>query len=120
MDLKDRLENILEKAGVGKTERAFLADILINNGVTVADWISVNDGLPNVNTSKSGYEDIKVLVCIKGYKKSTCRIYERACVRNKVVYRWKYMNDRICDEEITHWAYFPEPPKEETEDENHD
>ena len=75
------------------------------------EWISVEDGLPNVNTNKSGYESIGVIVCIEGYRKSKYRIYERSCVRGKTVYRWKYPYNRISDEKITHWMPLPEKPK---------
>ena len=90
-----------------------IADFLIANGVTVQEWISVNDRLPDVNTNKSGYESKGVIVLIEGRKKSAYRIYERACNRGKIVYRWKYPWDRISYEHITHWCELPQPPKGE-------
>lgn len=78
------------------------------------EWIDVKNGLPNVNTHQYEYEEIGVIVYIKGETRTNYRIYERACRRNKVVYRWKYPWGRVSDEEITHWAYLPEPPEEIT------
>jgi hypothetical protein len=49
-----------------------------------------------------------VIVYVEGETKPSYRIYERATVRDKIVYRWKYPWDRISDEKITHWRYLPE------------
>ena len=46
MDVREKLMELLADAGMGKTERNFLADQLIANGVTVQEWISVKDRLP--------------------------------------------------------------------------
>lgn len=46
MDVREELVEILADAGMGKTERNFLADQLIANGVTVQEWISVKDRTP--------------------------------------------------------------------------
>ena len=43
MDVREKLVELLEDAGMGKTERNFLADQLIANGVTVQEWISVKE-----------------------------------------------------------------------------
>ena len=46
MDVREKLVELLQDAGMGKTERNFLADQLLDNGVTVQEWISVKDRLP--------------------------------------------------------------------------
>ena len=46
MDVREKLVEILTNAGMGKYERQYIADILIAHGVTVQEWISVDDGLP--------------------------------------------------------------------------
>ena len=46
MDVREKLVELLSDAGMGKTERNFLADKLIANGVTVQEWVSVKDNLP--------------------------------------------------------------------------
>ena len=43
MDVREKLVEILADAGMGKTERNFLADQLIANGVTVQEWIPVSE-----------------------------------------------------------------------------
>ena len=70
-----------------------IADYLIRNGVTVQEWISVDDRLPD-------WRDGKVLVFTK-YGFSIC---ERT-VNN----RWRGQHANW----ITHWAYLPQPPKGE-------
>ena len=70
-----------------------IADHLISNGVTVQEWISVEDRLPD-------WRDGKVLVFTK-YGFSIC---ERT-VNN----RWRGQHANW----ITHWAYLPKPPKGE-------
>ena len=49
MDVREKLVELLADAGMGKTERNFLADQLIANGVTVQEWISVDERLPDDN-----------------------------------------------------------------------
>ena len=46
MDVREKLIEILANAGIGKTERNFLADYLIDNGVTVQEWINSEEMLP--------------------------------------------------------------------------
>lgn len=76
-------------------------------------WIPVTERLPNVDTTKSGYEYTTVIVACCGRKKSRPMVYERACVRGKIVYRWKWIRGRIYDgPPVTHWMPLPEPPKE--------
>ena len=68
-----------------------MADHLIANGVTVQEWISVKDRLPNI--------DEQCLLCIE----------------NRITkYRWVaigYFHTNY-DEYVTHWMPLPEPPKE--------
>ena len=46
MNVREKLVEILADAGMGKTERNFLADRLITNGVTVQEsghWVTLTD-----------------------------------------------------------------------------
>ena len=96
MDVREKLIEILKKPIfphelVDPTEA--VADYLLDSGVTVQKWISVDDRLPD-------WRDGKVLVFTK-YGFSIC---ERT-VNN----RWRGQHANW----ITHWAYLPQPPKGE-------
>ena len=75
------------------TEDEYIADTLLDNGVTVQEWIPVTERLPD-------WGDGKVLVFTK-YGFSIC---ERT-VNN----RWRGQHANW----ITHWTYLPQPPKGE-------
>ena len=96
MDVREKLIEILRKPIfshelVDPTEA--VADYLLDNGVTVQEWISVKDRLPD-------WMDGKVLVFTK-YGFSIC---ERT-VNN----RWRGQHANW----ITHWTYLPKPPEGE-------
>lgn len=102
MDVREKLVEILKQAPFeGKVLDEWwweekivrIVDHLIANGVTVQEWISVKDRLPD-------WRDGKVLVFTK-YGFSIC---ERT-VNN----RWQGQHANW----ITHWAYLPQPPKGE-------
>lgn len=81
----------------------------------MSEWISIKDRLPNVDKTKGDYE--RVVVIATTGKTVKPLIYERARVRGKTVRRWRWMWDRIYDDqEITHWMPLPKPPKEGDED----
>ena len=71
-------------------------------------WVNAVERLPAQNQE---YWNAFYIVCIGG-KRVTVRIYEVTKIRGKTVRRWKYPWDAISDENITHWAELPEPPKE--------
>ena len=60
MDVREKLVELLADAGMGKTERNFLADKLIASGVTVQEWISVKDRLPE--------NGVHVLLCCEMHR----------------------------------------------------
>ena len=96
MDVREKLIEILRKP-IFPHELAdpteAVADYLLDNGVTVQEWISVTERLPD-------WRDGKVLVFTK-YGFSIC---ERT-VNN----RWRGQHANW----ITHWVYLPQPPKGE-------
>ena len=98
MDVREKLIGLIAKAKYicandysDHTEDEYIADTLLDNGVTVQEWISVDERLPD-------WRDGKVLVFTK-YGFSIC---ERT-VNN----RWRGQHANW----ITHWAYLPQPPK---------
>ena len=77
----------------------------------VPEWISVEEQLPDTNKSASGYEQVTVIAT--DGKRVRPMIYERACVRGKTKYRWKWIWDKIYDgNPITYWTSLPELPEE--------
>ena len=97
MDVREKLIDLIIDAKRTDPETGsfteYIADCLINNGVTVQEWIPVTERLPD-------WMDGKVLVFTK-YGFSIC---ERT-VNN----RWRGQHANW----ITHWAYLPQPPKGE-------
>ena len=118
MDVREKLVEILKQApfeGKVLDELWFeekikrIADHLIANGVTVQEWIPVNDKLPPYNHDVLVYRPnmaMKFLVDnYEGYYgEDDDEWYEG----------WaKYGNDIHGKPIITHWAYLPQPPKGE-------
>ena len=94
MDVREKLVELIESARYwGSNTSEEIADHLINNGVTVKEWIPVTERLPD-------WREGKVLVFTK-YGFSIC---ERT-VNN----RWRGQHANW----ITHWTYLPKPPKGE-------
>ena len=93
MDVREKLVELLAPTSLNFEEAIYLADYLVKNGVTVQEWVSVTERLPD-------WREGKVLVFTK-YGFSIC---ERT-VNN----RWRGQQANW----ITHWAYLPQPPKGE-------
>ena len=99
MDVREKLVELLADAGMGKTERNFLADKLIANGVTVQEWISVKDRLPEesgmyIVTANDGHA--QRVSFVQWQKKN--RMWNLTGARSY----WR----------VTHWMPLPKPPKE--------
>lgn len=93
MDVMEKMVEILADAGMGKTERNFLADRLITNGVTVQEWVSVDDRLPNPFESVLVFRDGKISI---DYNEEN---------------GW-FAYD-LNGKRVTHWMPLPQPPKGE-------
>ena len=101
MDVREKLIEILRKPIfphelVDPTEA--VADYLLDNGVTVQEWISVKDGLP-----KNGKEGVLI-----GLRWGEVDI--GWCEDSR--WRSEFVNEYE-DGEVTHWMPLPEPPKGE-------
>ena len=99
MDVREKLVELLADAGMGKTERNFLADKLIANGVTVQEWISVKDRLPEAG---------EYVVCIA--KRNPFSMFMPMVARIKKN-GWVNPITEQYISEVTHWIPLPEPPK---------
>ena len=69
MDVRKKLVELIAKAKYicandysDHTEDEYIADTLLDNGVTVQEWISVNDRLPNPFESVLVFRDGKISI----------------------------------------------------------
>ena len=105
MDIREKLVELLDdmqRSGTGyfgsAIENKKIADYLITHGVTVQEWISVNDRLPEEKVN-----------CIVHYKHAYCDNDDYwaigICFYNgdKFQMDWSY--------KVTHWMPLPKPPK---------
>ena len=108
MDVREKLIGLIAKAKYicandysDHTEDEYIADTLLDNGVTVQEWVSVEDGLPE----NGGY-----VVCIakrnpfSRFMPMVARIEKNGWV-NPITEQ--YIS------EVTHWRPMPQPPKGE-------
>ena len=107
-EMRDRLADLLKKADkncerkcITDYEDAILdnADYLIENGVVVSQWISVNDRLP---------EDKQKVLAIDSESKMEVCFYEKKW--NGV---FQQCGGLVKIFNITHWMPLPESPKSE-------
>ena len=78
------------------------ADWLIANDITVKDWISVKDRLPEIGRSVIAYNALAKCAAEAMYKGEGMFLQ----------FRWPA---RLQEHEITHWMPLPPPPKGEAE-----
>ena len=125
MDVREKLIEILKQAPFeGKVLDEWwweekikrIADHLISNGVTVQEWISVDDKLPEVVSIQKGYrstvkKSIRVL-CVCVQKSGKTMVKEGYCEWYNDYQEpiWKIPGTI---NEVTHWQYLPQPPKGE-------
>ena len=92
------------------------ADYLIAHGVTVQEWISVKDRLPEIFSTCKRYrstikKSIRVL-CVCVQKSGKTMVKEGYCewYNDYPEPRWQIPGTI---DEVTHWQYLPQPPKGE-------
>ena len=101
MDVMEKLVELIESArywGSGTSEE--IADHLIDNGVTVQEWISVDDRLPEEKVN-----------CIVHYKHAYCNNDGYWAIGFCFYDGEKFQFDQAY--KVTHWMPLPEPPKGE-------
>ena len=117
MDVREKLVYLIKNAlraygkDLEKTVEPyeFIADFLIHSGVTVQEWISVDDELPPYNRDVLVYRPnmaMKIIVDTYDgyYGDDDDEWYEGWAL---------YGKDTHGNPAITHWAYLPQPPKGE-------
>ena len=104
MDVREKLIEILRKP-IYPHELAdpieAVADYLLDSGVTVQEWISVEDRLPEPFVS--------VLVHMPG--EEPCPTVREGFISNDGI--WQSAMFRREPGEVTHWKPMPQPPKGE-------
>ena len=108
MDVREKLVELLDIIiQPGQKTLGDIADHLITNGVTVQEWISVKDKLPD----QSG----EVLVIVSGNPQKNITLncaYELAeydPYDGWIMEMWPEWEDAV----VTHWMPLPQPPKGE-------
>ena len=105
MDVREKLVELLDTncGYVDEVEAEVLADYLIANGVTVQEWISVDDRLPE--------EGEYVLCVLKGFnyggKIQVCKFVPADKFKDKPYFE----HFRNGFPSVTHWMPIPQPPK---------
>ena len=107
MDVREKLVELLDdmqRSGTGyfgsAIENKKIADYLIRHGVTVREWISVDDMLPGEKVN-----------CIVHYKHAYCDNDDYWAIGICFYDGEKFQMD--LSYKVTHWQYLPQPPKGE-------
>lgn len=113
MDVREKLVELVKRAIIDLEHgdaSEWIADYLIAHGVTVQDWISVNDRLPEDDLPKDTKK--KMIRCLVYTNKGTIKpcVRQRWEVNGKLV-PWQWNKDLFA--KPTHWMYYPHPPKGE-------
>ena len=123
MDVREKLVELIESARYwGSNTSEEIAENLLDSGVTVQEWISVKDRLPefpwhylvctSINYWHGGCMDLNENHKYHqngtpvGYDGSTMSVLD--CYYD-VTGHW----NRVCDRHVTHWMPLPPPPKGE-------
>ena len=109
-------EHFKNKDACEKHKKEVIADNMIAHGVTVHEWISVKDSLPEIVSTCKRYrstikKSIRVL-CVCVQKSGKTIVKEGYCewYNDYPEPRWQIPGTI---DEVTHWQYLPQPPKGE-------
>ena len=111
MDVREKLIDLLTGHSIDTQQDVeYVADYLISNGVTIQEWISVKDRLPN---NKEHDWVLTQVVEDNGYMHIP-RVMEYRQLRNdwfEETYGWLSEHNGLFS--VTHWMPLPNPPKGE-------
>ena len=101
MDVREKLIDLLTGHSIDTQQDVeYVADHLISNGVTVQEWISVDDKLPEEKVN-----------CVVYYKHAYCDNDDYWAIGI-----WFYDGEKFLFDpayKVTHWMPLPNPPKGE-------
>ena len=95
MNVREKLVELLAPTSLNFEESTYLADYLVKNGVTVQEWISVKDRLPD--------DDEIVIICTD----------ENFIYAGELVGDTWFLDNDSWTATVTHWMPLPQPPKGE-------
>ena len=106
MDVREKLVELLREVQyLGGLEEK-IADHLIAHGVTVQEWISVKDRLPELIPCNAGTAYSEGVIVWTDNRKAMIAVWDGIDFLCAADY-WEAWG-----EEITHWMPLPKPPKE--------
>ena len=116
MDVREKLVELLAPTSLNFEEATYLADYLVKNGVTIQEWVSVDDRLPEI---PEGYSESPepVLYMMKNTKTIYAGYYGEGGVWKDKYFR-QYADSRngVDVDDVLCWMYqhdLPQPPKGE-------
>ena len=99
MDIKKKLMELLSPTSLNFEQATHLADYLVKNGVTVQEWVSVDDRLP------------QNFVSVLGYMTDAGEFPQvRECYTVGNAFFFPALGDV---HPVSHWCEMPQPPKGE-------
>lgn len=124
MDVREKLVELILSTDLSlsysrESDALNIADVLIANGVTVQEWISVKDRLPEIYEKEPDWSVTVLFRTIQGHIYSGYRNIGRL---QKSFYDddwtppyWLDESENLTfeEDEVTHWQYLPQPPKGE-------
>ena len=117
MDVREKLIDLLTGHSIDTQQDVeYVADHLIANGVTVQEWISVDDRLPEIPEGLAESPE-PVLYMMKSTKTIYAGYYGEGGVwRDKYFRQYSDSRNGVDADDVTCWMYqcdLPQPPKGE-------
>ena len=116
MYVREKLVELLAPTSLNFEEAVYLVDYLVKNGVTVQEWISVDDKLPEI---PEGYAETPepVLYMMKNTKTIYAGYYGEGGVwKDKYFRQYADSHNGVDADDVLCWIYqhdLPQPPKGE-------
>ena len=109
MDVREKLVELILSTDLSlsysrESDALNIADVLIANGVTVQEWISVSEP-----PEENGYYLCYVLTSAVGDK---AKYEQMPLYWEDDIWLYRHNSYRMC-RNVTHWMHLPQPPKGE-------